>query len=88
MLMALRSNVSVLGLRRWRRHLRALRHVAAPVMIIWGKQDRLIPVYHAYRAWRWLGKRARIHVLDRCGHWPPYEHPAEFNRLVLEFVTT
>jgi pimeloyl-ACP methyl ester carboxylesterase len=86
MLVALRANVSVLGTRRWRRHLRALGRVAAPVMIIWGKQDRLIPVSHAYRAWRWLGKRARLHVLDRCGHWPPFEHPQEFNRLVLEFV--
>jgi pimeloyl-ACP methyl ester carboxylesterase len=86
MLTALRSNVSVLGLRRWRRHLRSLRHVGAPVMIIWGRQDRLIPVSHAYRAWRWLGKRARLHVFDRCGHWPPYEHPSEFNRLVLDFV--
>lgn len=86
MLLALRSNVSVFGVRRWRRHLRALRRVGAPVMIIWGKQDRLIPVSHAYRAWRWLGKRARLHVFDRCGHWPPYEHPGEFNRLVLDFV--
>ena len=86
MLVALRSNVSVLGMKRWRRHLRALRHVGAPVMIIWGKQDRLIPVSHAYHVWRWLGKRARIHIFDRCGHWPPYEHPTEFNRLVLDFV--
>lgn len=86
MVRALRSNVSVFGVRRWRRHLRALRLVAAPVMIIWGRQDRLIPVAHAYHAWRWLGKRARLHVLDRCGHWPPFEHPREFNRLVTEFV--
>jgi pimeloyl-ACP methyl ester carboxylesterase len=88
MLTALRSNVSMLGLRRWQRHLQALRRVGAPVMIIWGKQDRLIPVTHAYHAWRWLGKRARVHIFDGCGHWPPYEHPAEFNRLVREFVAT
>lgn len=86
MLVALRSNVGVLGMKRWRRHLRSLRRVGAPVMIIWGRQDRLIPVHHAYHAWRWLGKRARLHILDRCGHWPPYEHPTEFNRLVLDFV--
>lgn len=86
MLIALRSNVSVLGMKRWRRHLRSLRHVGAPVMIIWGRQDRLIPVSHAYRAWRWLGKRTRLHIFERCGHWPPYEHPSEFNQLVLDFV--
>jgi pimeloyl-ACP methyl ester carboxylesterase len=88
MLRALRSNVGVLGVKRWRRHLRALRRVGAPVMIIWGRQDRLIPVSHAYRAWRRLGKRARLHILDGCGHWPPFERPAEFNQLVLDFVRT
>jgi 4,5:9,10-diseco-3-hydroxy-5,9,17-trioxoandrosta-1(10),2-diene-4-oate hydrolase len=86
MLQALRSNVGVLGLKRWRKHLRAVRGIGAPVMIIWGRQDRLIPVRHAYSAWRRLGKRARLHVIDGCGHWPPFEHPAEFNRLVLDFV--
>jgi 4,5:9,10-diseco-3-hydroxy-5,9,17-trioxoandrosta-1(10),2-diene-4-oate hydrolase len=87
MLTALRSNVGVLGLRRWRSHVRKLGKIGAPVMIVWGKQDKLIPVRHAHNAARWLGRRARVHVLDRCGHWPPYEHPAEFNRLVLEFIS-
>jgi pimeloyl-ACP methyl ester carboxylesterase len=86
MLLALKCNVNVFGLKRWRHYLRSLRHVPAPIMIIWGREDRLIPVKHAYQAWRWLGKRARLHVFDRCGHWPPYEHPAEFNRLVVDFV--
>ena len=86
MLRALRSNMSLFGVKRWRRHLRTLRRVGAPVMIIWGRQDRLIPVSHAYRAWRWLGKRARLHIIDGCGHLPPLERPAEFNRLVLDFV--
>lgn len=86
MLRALRSNVGVLGLKRWRRHTRALRLVAAPVMIVWGQQDRLIPVRHAYRAWRWFGRHTRLHVLDSCGHWLPFERPQEFNRLVLDFV--
>ena len=86
MLRALRSNLGLFGMKRWRRHLRTLRRVGAPVMIIWGRQDRLIPVSHAYHAWRWLGKRARLHILEGCGHLPPLERPAEFNRLVLDFV--
>jgi pimeloyl-ACP methyl ester carboxylesterase len=86
MVQAIRSNVSLFGLKRWRWHRRALGKVAAPVMIIWGRQDRIIPVRHAYRAYRWLGSRLRLHVLDRCGHWPPYERADEFNQLVLDFV--
>lgn len=88
MLRALRSNTSVFGMKRWRRHLRSLRGVAVPVMIIWGKQDKLIPVRHAYKAGKRLGRSVRVHIFDRCGHWPPYEHPAEFNRLVREFVSS
>jgi 4,5:9,10-diseco-3-hydroxy-5,9,17-trioxoandrosta-1(10),2-diene-4-oate hydrolase len=83
---ALRNNLGIFGVRRWRRHLKAMRRVVAPVMIIWGKQDRFIPVRHAHRAVRWFAG-STVHVLDRCGHWPPFEHPREFNRLVREFVT-
>ena len=83
---ALRQNVGLLGVRRWRRHLRAMRRVAAPVMFLWGKQDRFIPVRHAYRAMRWFAG-APVHILDRCGHWLPYERPHEFNRLVREFIS-
>lgn len=81
----LRSNLGLFGLRRWKRHAKALGRVAAPVMIIWGKQDKFIPVRHAYRAMRWFAG-APVHILDRCGHWPPFEHPREFNRLVTEFI--
>ncbi len=82
---ALRANLGLFGVRRWRQHLQAIRRVAVPKMIIWGKQDRLIPVRHAYRAVRYLAG-VPVHVLDRCGHWPPFERPQEFNRLVTEFV--
>ena len=82
---AIQSNIGLLGLRRWRRHRSAIRTVAAPVMIIWGAQDKFIPVRHAYRAMRHLAD-VPVHILDHCGHWPPFEHPREFNRLVTEFL--
>lgn len=82
---ALRSNISLLGVRRWRRHLQKIKKVGAPVMIVWGRQDRFIPVRHAYRAAKWLAG-APVHVFDSCGHWPPFEHPHEFNELVAGFV--
>ncbi|HZU75572.1 MAG TPA: alpha/beta fold hydrolase, partial [Dehalococcoidia bacterium] len=82
---ALRSNISLLGLRRWRRHLGRVSKLAMPVLIIWGRNDRTIPVKHAYRAAKRIAG-ARVHVLDRCGHMPPLEQPAEFNRLVAEFL--
>ncbi len=29
---------------------------------------------------------SRIAVLDKCGHFPQFEKPAEFNRVVLDFL--
>jgi pimeloyl-ACP methyl ester carboxylesterase len=83
---ALRNNLNIFGLRRWRKHIRSLKKVGVPVMIIWGAQDRFIPVRHAYRAMKHFAG-APVHIFDRCGHWPPYEHPNRFNRLVGEFIT-
>jgi pimeloyl-ACP methyl ester carboxylesterase len=82
---ALRHNISLLGVRRWRQHLRRIANVRTPVLIIWGRNDRTIPVRHAYRAAKRL-TGARLHIFDRCGHMPPYEHAAEFNRLLQEFL--
>lgn len=81
----LRSNISVFGLRRWRRHLKRASVIAMPVMIIWGKNDKTIPVKHAYRAVKRIAG-AQLRILDRCGHMAPYEQPYEFNQIVREFL--
>lgn len=86
LLLGLRRNVSILGLKRWRRHLRAASRLAMPVLIVWGRQDKLIPVRHAYRGLHAIAN-ARLRVFERCGHWPPYERPQEFNQAVREFLS-
>jgi 2-hydroxy-6-oxonona-2,4-dienedioate hydrolase len=30
---------------------------------------------------------SRLVVLNKCGHWPPYEHPEEYTAQVLNFLT-
>jgi pimeloyl-ACP methyl ester carboxylesterase len=84
-LRGLRSNITLLGVRRWRRHLRRLSKLAVPVLIVWGAQDKHIPVRHAYRAVRSVAG-IRLAVFDRCGHMPPFEQAPEFNRVVGEFL--
>ncbi len=64
---------------------RRLRHIKTPTLIIWGQQDRMIPTSHAYAAVEKIPD-ARLVIFDPCGHLPMLERPAEFNRVVLEFL--
>lgn len=62
-----------------------LSSIAQPALVIWGQQDRILPVAHAHIAAKGL-PNARLHIFNPCGHWPHVERPEEFNRLVLEFL--
>ncbi|WP_436491966.1 4,5:9,10-diseco-3-hydroxy-5,9,17-trioxoandrosta-1(10),2-diene-4-oate hydrolase [Actinokineospora sp. HUAS TT18] len=56
------------------------------VLLIWGREDRVNPLDGALVALK-LIPRAQLHVFGRCGHWAQLEKFAEFNRLVLDFLT-
>lgn len=58
-----------------------------PTLIIWGKQDRLLPAKHASIAESWI-PNARDHLINDCGHCPQMEHPEEFNTQVLAFLNS
>jgi 4,5:9,10-diseco-3-hydroxy-5,9,17-trioxoandrosta-1(10),2-diene-4-oate hydrolase len=59
--------------------------ITAPTLILWGRQDRILPVSQALDA---AGRipGARMHLFEQCGHMPNVEYPEEFNRRVLEFL--
>jgi pimeloyl-ACP methyl ester carboxylesterase len=58
-----------------------------PVLVVWGKQDRLIPVdYAAPLAAEF--PRAELKVLDGCGHVPIADCPDAFDRAVLPFLVS
>ena len=54
-----------------------LGEVEVPVDILWGASDRLIPLDYARRMEGQL-PRARLTVLEGCGHIPPAECPQAF----------
>jgi pimeloyl-ACP methyl ester carboxylesterase len=58
-----------------------------PVQIIWGRQDRVVPV-SAAEAYKQALRNTdvRLTVFDNCGHRPEIEKPAEFINLVREFL--
>ena len=55
-----------------------------PVMVIWGADDKVIPVTHAETARRQAW--SDVHVLPNSGHFPHKDHPEDFVRLLEEFV--
>jgi pimeloyl-ACP methyl ester carboxylesterase len=80
--------LSVIGLARaaQQQNLKdSLHRILAPVLLIWGLQDRVTPpeVAEQFKA---LLPNARLHYLNNCGHAPMMEHPELFNDLVNLFL--
>lgn len=59
--------------------------VACPTLVVWGRQDALVPSSHADR-YEALIPGARKTVMEETGHVPQLERPRAFNRLLLEFL--
>ncbi|PAT42531.1 alpha/beta fold hydrolase [Vandammella animalimorsus] len=62
-----------------------LGEIQAPALIIWGRDDRFVPMDIGLRLLWGLGN-ARLHIFSQCGHWAQWEHADAFNRLVLDFL--
>jgi pimeloyl-ACP methyl ester carboxylesterase len=62
-----------------------LHRVAMPVLILWGREDRLIPLAHGER-YRALLPDARLAVIDGAGHLPILEKPDEVLAHVRPFL--
>ena len=56
-----------------------------PTLIIHGRFDRMVPLEHAVLLMSYM-RQADLVVLNRCGHWPPFERPAEYAGLVRGFL--
>jgi 4,5:9,10-diseco-3-hydroxy-5,9,17-trioxoandrosta-1(10),2-diene-4-oate hydrolase len=57
-----------------------------PTLLLWGRDDRMLPYDQAHFATRWLPE-VELHTFARCGHWVQVERKTEFERVVLEFLT-
>jgi pyruvate dehydrogenase E2 component (dihydrolipoamide acetyltransferase) len=59
-----------------------LGELAMPVQVIWGRQDRIIPVRHSDD----LSSRVEVHVFDDAGHMVHMEKAVEVNQLIERVV--
>lgn len=60
--------------------------IRVPTLIIWGRGDRLVPLSTAQRFNREI-KGSRLHVIEKCGHIPQVECPADLNAALLQFLS-
>lgn len=63
-----------------------LDEINAETLIVWGRNDRFVPVDTGYRLNAGI-LNSQLHVFNKCGHWAQWEHAEKFNRLVLDFLT-
>lgn len=63
----------------------SLQKIKVPTLLVWGRQDKMIPIVYA--------EKFRAHIrncafleLDDCGHLPHVEMPEIFSQSVLEFL--
>ena len=59
--------------------------IKQPTLIVWGKQDGLLPLADGEKFDKEIPNSELI-VFDRCGHVPQVEKAADFNKQVLEFL--
>ncbi|MEA5580695.1 alpha/beta hydrolase [Nodularia harveyana UHCC-0300] len=82
-----RTHLNLFGVRKtvFSEIVKQLGNITAPTLIIWGKQDPILPVSHAEVAAKGLPNN-QLHIFDSCGHYPHLEFPDKFNSLVLNFL--
>ncbi len=59
--------------------------VHVPTLIVWGRNDRVVPSVDSIEYRRHL-KDSKLAIFDHCGHCPMAERPVRFNRLLDGFV--
>lgn len=69
----------------WRDFTQDLGKVKAKTLVIWGRDDRVVP-FDGCLQYLWGLPDAQLHVFSKCGHWAQFEHPEEFNELVASFL--
>lgn len=63
----------------------AFRTIDLPVLIIWGREDRLIPLGQGLRLRNDI-PGARLDIIEECGHVPQEERPAETWAAIRDFL--
>ena len=62
-----------------------LLNLPVPTLLVWGRQDKIVPVKQARHAAEQYPS-IEVRIFQDCGHWPQMEHSDAFNQAVLAFL--
>jgi pimeloyl-ACP methyl ester carboxylesterase len=63
-----------------------LERIEVPVLIVWGRNDMLVPVDDAEMFEHLIGDNAHSVIFEDTGHLPMLERPTRFNELLAGFI--
>lgn len=63
----------------------ALADIRSPVLLVHGRYDRMVAFEVSIAILNHVAD-SRVVLLNDCGHWPPFEKPAEYTAHVLSFL--
>lgn len=63
-----------------------LNQITQPTLLIWGNDDTITPPFVA-KEFNKLIPNSELFFINKCGHAPMMEVPAEFNKILEEFLT-
>lgn len=63
-----------------------LKKINIPVLLIWGREDKIIPVNYS-KDFVSAIQNCKFIEMEGCGHIPYEEKPEEFSKLVLDFLS-
>jgi pimeloyl-ACP methyl ester carboxylesterase len=64
---------------------RRVPEIECPTLIVWGRNDEIVPVEDAYEYERLIPGSRKV-IFEDTGHVPMVERPARFNKLLEEFL--
>ena len=62
-----------------------LHQIKHRTLLLWGRNDPILPVAHAIRAAR-LIHGSKLHIYENCGHMPIWEYPGDVSVRIGDFI--
>lgn len=82
------ASVAVAGTRIVRGDMREMMHaIRVPTLLVWGENDPLVPLQYGEAMQREIAE-SQLVVIPRAAHVAMWDAPDEFNRVLLEFLSS